>query len=73
MNYIKVHNEITNNIGRELTGIDSENEMKRVFQRLQKSGLIYLDPTRRGSASRWLLKKEDTPPPNKHGVQGELF
>ncbi|MPR35818.1 ATP-binding protein [Salmonirosea aquatica] len=56
MNYIQKHNEITNTKGRELTGIESENEMKRVFQRLQNRELIYLDPARKGPSSRWLLK-----------------
>src|SRR5690606_26519142 len=31
MNYITKYGEITNRIGRDLTGIESENEMKRVF------------------------------------------
>lgn len=73
MNYIKVHGEITNRMGRELTGIDSENEMKRVFQRLQKNDLIFLDPKRRGSASRWLLKKDDKSSKGDTGTQGTLF
>lgn len=73
MNYMNIHGEITNRMGRELTGIDSENEMKRVFQRLQKNNLIYLDPERRGSASRWLLKKEDKSSISSKGIQGTLF
>lgn len=73
MNYIKIHEEITNRTGRELTGIESENEMKRVFQRLQKNNLIYLDPTRRGSASRWLVKKDDKVKRRDEGIQGKLF
>ncbi len=61
MNYIRNNKIITNSIGRELTGIDSENEMKRVFQRLQNKDLIYLDPKVGGGASRWLLKENDAP------------
>jgi len=72
MNYIQIHSEINNTKGRELTGIDSENEMKRVFQRLQKSDLIYLDPERRASKSRWLLK-ETRNFENKEWKQGSLF
>lgn len=60
MNYIRIHKKVTNSIGRELTGIDSENEMKRVFQRLQGKDLIYLDPEIGGSLSRWLLKEKET-------------
>ena len=74
MSYIQIHREINNTKGRELTGIDSENEMKRVFQRLQKRGLIYLDPDRKASLSRWLLKEAE---PNKRdvsdGTQMTLF
>ncbi len=72
MNYIQIHKEINNTKGRELTGIDSENEMKRVFQRLQKSDLIYLDPDRRASKSRWLLKEKRSLD-SIVGKQGELF
>lgn len=59
MNYIQIHKEINNAKGRELTGIESENEMKRVFQRLQKRKLIYLDPEKKASQSRWLLKENE--------------
>lgn len=58
MNYIHRHKVITNKEGREITGIESENEMKRVFQRLQTKRLIYLDPKTKGSSSRWLLYGE---------------
>lgn len=74
MSYIKTKKEINNSTGRDLTGIDSENEMKRVFQRLQARNLIYLDPNRKGSASRWLIKEE-----HRNGlktvkvIQGNLF
>ena len=74
LNYIQIHKEINNAKGRELTGIDSENEMKRVFQRLQNNNLIFLDPDRKGSSSRWLLKevsKEEKE--SKNGIQGSLF
>lgn len=51
--YLKNHSEIANSTARELCGIDSENEMKRVFQRLQSSGLLERTPGKRGSASTW--------------------
>lgn len=71
MNYIQSHGEINNSIGRELTGIDSENEMKRVFQRLQTKDLIYLDPNKKGSKSRWLLRQQNNL--SKSGIQTSLF
>lgn len=76
MNYIRNNNIITNSIGRELTGIESENEMKRVFQRLQAKDLIYLDPEVGGGASRWILKGKDVIKNNKRpdtGEQTKLF
>ena len=74
MNYIQIHKEINNTKGRELTGIESENEMKRVFQRLQKRGLIYLDPSRKASLSRWLLKEaESSKKDSGSGIQMSLF
>lgn len=73
MNYITKHGEITNKIGRELTGIESENEMKRVFQRLQAKNLIYLAPNLKGSASKWLLG-QNTDKSSKDGFsQFNLF
>ena len=74
MNYIQAHKEINNTKGRELTGIDSENEMKRVFQRLQKRDLIYLDPNKKASQSRWLLKEKNTSKGGAdNGIQTTLF
>lgn len=73
MNYISKHGEITNRIGRELTGIESENEMKRVFQRLQAKHLIYLAPHLKGSASKWLIGKNEDDSELTHGIQLNLF
>lgn len=77
MTYIRSNKVITNSIGRDLTGIDSENEMKRVFQRLQGKNMIYLDPLVGGGASRWLLKENDVPQTemkkNASGDQMKLF
>lgn len=73
MNYISKHEEITNRIGRDLTGIESENEMKRVFQRLQSKGLIYLAPNFKGSASKWLLGKPINDSKKNNSIQLGLF
>src|SRR5690606_36687770 len=59
MNDISKHGEITNRIGWELTGLESEHEIKRVFQRLQPKNLLYLAPNFKGSASKPLIGKKD--------------
>jgi ATP-dependent DNA helicase RecG len=53
MNYLNDHDEITNRIARELTGITSENSMKDVFISLAKRKLLERVPAKKGSASAW--------------------
>jgi ATP-dependent DNA helicase RecG len=53
MDYLASHKEITNSIGRDLTGIRSENTMKEVFLRLKRRYLIEPVPGKRGNASAW--------------------
>lgn len=53
MNYMETHDEITNTIARDLTGIKSENTMKNIFIRLKNSGLLEPIPDRKGAASAW--------------------
>lgn len=53
MEWLDNHDSIANSQARELTGIKSENEVKRVFLRLSKEGLIERVPGLRGSAARW--------------------
>jgi ATP-dependent DNA helicase RecG len=60
MSYLADHNEITNRIGRELTGITSENVMKDVFKSLQRRYLLEPVPEKRGNASAW--RKYTGPP-----------
>lgn len=57
MKYLESHDKIANAQGRELCHIGSENEMKRVFQRLVKSGQIELIPGLRGGARAYRKKK----------------
>lgn len=57
MDYLANHDEVTNKIARELTGIESENTMKNVFLRLAKRDLIEPVPGRKGAASAWQKKK----------------
>ncbi len=56
MQYLESHSEITNRIGRELSGIKSENTMKRVFWRLRDKDMIEMVPGRNGSAAAWRKK-----------------
>ena len=53
MEYLETHDEITNSIGRGLTGITSENTMKEVFYVLRNAGTIEMVPEKRGSSSAW--------------------
>ena len=53
MEYLQIHDVITNSVGRDLTGIRSENSMKDVFLALKRRGLIEPVPGRRGNASAW--------------------
>jgi ATP-dependent DNA helicase RecG len=53
MRYIENHEEITNTVAREITGIKSENSMKNVFLRLKARNMLEPIPERKGSASAW--------------------
>jgi ATP-dependent DNA helicase RecG len=54
MEYLKHHDEITNMIARELTGIRSENSMKNVFLALKERGMIEPVPGKEiGPKSAW--------------------
>jgi ATP-dependent DNA helicase RecG len=57
MEYLEENDEIVNRIGREITGISSENSMKNVFYRLRDRGLIEPVPGRVGFGSAWRKKK----------------
>lgn len=56
MEYLASHTEITNAVGRGLTGITSENSMKDVFYSLRDAGRIEMIPGRRGRNSAWRKK-----------------
>jgi ATP-dependent DNA helicase RecG len=53
MEYLKANDEITNAIGRELSGIKSENTMKEVFYRLRDRGLLEQVPGKLGNKAAW--------------------
>lgn len=53
MSYLEYHDEITNSIGRELTGIRSENSMKEVFLSLKRRRLLEPVPEKKGNKAAW--------------------
>nr|CAM75858.1 ATP-dependent DNA helicase [Magnetospirillum gryphiswaldense MSR-1] len=53
MDYLKTEPEITNAIGRDLTGIKSENSMKQVFYRLRERGQLEQTPKVVGKKPSW--------------------
>ena len=53
MAYLDNHDEITNSIARELTGIKSENSMKEVFLSLFRRHLIERVPGKNGNKAAW--------------------
>lgn len=56
LDYLTTHEEITNPIARDLTGIKSENVVKRAFYRLRDRGLLEPVPGKRGKNSAWRRK-----------------
>lgn len=56
MEYLASHDEITNSIGRDLTGIKSENTMKEVFYRLRDRDLLEQVPGKLGNKAAWRKK-----------------
>jgi ATP-dependent DNA helicase RecG len=53
MEYLDVNPSITNELGRSITGIRRDVQMKDVFVALRKQGLIEQVPEKRGRASAW--------------------
>jgi len=42
VDYLLKNDSITNRIGRNITGIKSENSMKRIFWKLRDAGMVYM-------------------------------
>ena len=57
LKYLETNDEINNSTARELTGVKSENAIKRHFYSLNETGKIERVPGRGGSKSAWQLKK----------------
>ncbi|MFC5828976.1 ATP-binding protein [Nonomuraea insulae] len=58
LEYLGNHPEITNRVARALTGIESENAMKKVFYKLRDGGQIELVPGRTVYSAAWRLVGE---------------
>lgn len=71
MEYMNTHDEITNLIARDLTGIKSENSMKEVFYRLRNRGLLEQIPDRLGNKAAW--RKTTEGPNKKEDMQQSLL
>ncbi|MEH1785498.1 MAG: hypothetical protein V7K67_12010 [Nostoc sp.] len=53
MNYLLVHEEITNRIARQVAGIESGTVMKNILYRLRKKGFIEIVPGRSRIDAKW--------------------
>ena len=53
MQYLDLHDSITNKIARSIAGTDSEAAIKTVFNRLRQSGLIEVVPGTSRATARW--------------------
>jgi ATP-dependent DNA helicase RecG len=53
MDYLTGHDEITNRVARELSGIGSENTVKDAFKRLAKANQIERVPGKQGNKAAW--------------------
>jgi len=53
MDYLKDHEEISNSIGREITGIELGTVIKSIFIRLRKKGLIEIVPGKPRRRATW--------------------
>jgi ATP-dependent DNA helicase RecG len=60
MEYLRTESEITNSIGRDVTGIKSENSMKQVFYRLRERGQLEQSPKIPGKKPTWRKPLEET-------------
>lgn len=58
MEYLADHKEITNQIGRQITGIESGSIIKNIFYRLRNKGLIEIVPGRSRIMAAWRKVKQ---------------
>ena len=73
MEYLQTHNEITNAIGRKITGITSENVMKRVFLKLRDAGyIVKISGRGYGTRAAWTSKGVNIDPASNN-IQLSIF
>ena len=65
MDYLTRHDEITNRQAREVTGIGSENRVKRIFQKMMAASLISRIPGRPQSQAAY--RRAESPPQDTEG------
>lgn len=53
MEYLEDHEEVTNRIVREMTGLGSENAVKNAFYNLRDAGKVERVPDKKGTLSAW--------------------
>jgi len=58
LDYLRTHATISNPVGRQLAGIESENAMKSVFYRLRDRGLLERVPNLGGNKAAWRLTRK---------------
>jgi ATP-dependent DNA helicase RecG len=58
MTYLNDHDEVTNRIVRELSGVGSENTVKDAFKRLAKTGQIERVPGKNGNKAAWRQRRD---------------
>ncbi|MEU9198701.1 ATP-binding protein [Streptomyces sp. NPDC048332] len=73
MEWLESHDEITNKRVRDLTGIGSENEVKRIFYRLAEAKQIERVPGKGGGSAAWRnytggVEPVDIPPVSDEGT-----
>lgn len=59
MEYLNTHVEINNETARDITGIKSENKVKRCFYSLKAKGYIEMVPEKKGVKSAWRKKQAE--------------
>jgi ATP-dependent DNA helicase RecG len=57
LDYLMTNNEICNKIARQITGIGSENKVKRIFNKLIDIGKIERVPGKNGNKAAYQIKR----------------
>lgn len=70
MEYLEANDSITNQVGRNITGIRRDVQMKDIFVALRRRGLIEQVPGKRGKATAW--RKMQKPGVNLGGHNEDL-